>query len=100
MDRNSIIGFLLIAAILGGYTWYSMPSAEEQARMIQVQDSLANAEIVKAHEADLALKAKTADSSAAAVSPAGDQATIAQTYIVDGDTLNADSVRQVAPRIR
>ncbi len=100
MDRNSIIGFLLIAAILGGYTWYSMPSAEEQARMIQVQDSLANAEIVKAHEADLALKAKTADSSAAAVSPAGDQATIAQTYIVDGDTLNADSVRQVAQRIR
>jgi YidC/Oxa1 family membrane protein insertase len=33
MDRNSIIGFVLIAAILGGYTWYSMPTAEEQARM-------------------------------------------------------------------
>jgi YidC/Oxa1 family membrane protein insertase len=41
MDRNSIIGFVLIAAILFGYTWYSMPSAEEAARMQREQDSLA-----------------------------------------------------------
>jgi hypothetical protein len=36
MDRNSIIGFVLIAAILFGYTWYSMPSAEEPRRMQHV----------------------------------------------------------------
>jgi YidC/Oxa1 family membrane protein insertase len=45
MDRNSIIGFVLIAAILFGYTWYSMPSAEEAARMKREQDSLATLEL-------------------------------------------------------
>ena len=40
MDRNTIIGFLLIAAILGGYTWYTMPTEEERARFQREQDSL------------------------------------------------------------
>ncbi len=44
MDRNSIIGFVLIAAILAGYTWYTMPTAEERARQQYVNDSLAQAE--------------------------------------------------------
>ena len=41
MDRNSAIGFVLIALILVGYTWYTMPDAEEQAQWQQQQDSLA-----------------------------------------------------------
>ena len=41
MDRNSVIGFILIAAILVGYTWYTMPSSEEQARWQKEQDSIA-----------------------------------------------------------
>ncbi|MCW5900598.1 MAG: membrane protein insertase YidC [Flavobacteriales bacterium] len=41
MDRNSAIGFVLIAVILGAYTWYTLPSAEEQARLQRQQDSLA-----------------------------------------------------------
>ena len=45
MDRNSIIGFVLIAAILFGYTWYSTPTAEESARMQRQQDSLAAVEL-------------------------------------------------------
>jgi YidC/Oxa1 family membrane protein insertase len=47
MDRNSIIGFVLIAAILIGYTWYTMPSPEEAARMQREQDSLAALAIEK-----------------------------------------------------
>lgn len=43
MDRNSIIGIVLIVAILLGYQLYTAPSAEQRARMEQVQDSLANA---------------------------------------------------------
>ncbi len=42
MDRNSIIGIVLIVAILLGYQLYTAPSAEERARMAQVQDSLSN----------------------------------------------------------
>lgn len=47
MDRNSIIGFILIAAILIGYTWYTMPSPEEVARIQREQDSLAALTIEK-----------------------------------------------------
>ena len=39
MDKNNIIGFLLIAAILIGFSWYNQPSAEEQ-RAAFVKDSI------------------------------------------------------------
>ena len=53
MDRNSIIGFVLLAAILFGYTWYSTPTAEEAARMQRQQDSLAAVELEqRADQAD------------------------------------------------
>ncbi|MBL7952990.1 MAG: membrane protein insertase YidC [Flavobacteriales bacterium] len=94
MDRNSIIGFVLIAAILGAYTWYTMPSAEEQARLQHVQDSLANIEIERqAREAQQALEAKeigTASAGTATIAPAGKDSII----VVNGDTLNADSVER------
>ncbi|MCB9170043.1 MAG: membrane protein insertase YidC [Flavobacteriales bacterium] len=41
MDRNSIIGLLLIGAILIGYTIWTAPSKEELAHQQQVRDSLA-----------------------------------------------------------
>ncbi|HEY9551188.1 MAG TPA: membrane protein insertase YidC, partial [Prevotella sp.] len=40
MDKNNIIGFVLIAAVLFGYTWWSQPSAEERAAAAR-QDSIA-----------------------------------------------------------
>ncbi len=43
MNRNSIIGFLLIAAIMVGYTVWMTPSAEEMAEKNRVQDSIATA---------------------------------------------------------
>ena len=39
MDKNNIIGFLLIAAVLIGFSWYNQPSAEEQ-RAAFVKDSI------------------------------------------------------------
>jgi YidC/Oxa1 family membrane protein insertase len=45
MDRNSIIGLVLIAAILIGYQIYNAPSPEELAALQVQQDSLAQVEI-------------------------------------------------------
>ena len=96
MDRNSIFGFLLIAAILAGYTWYSMPTAEQTARLEHVQDSLANVEIERqAQEAEKALKAEQAKSASSVNTDALAPTTLPadSILIVNGDTLNADSVR-------
>ena len=41
MDKNTIIGFVLIALVLFGFTWYSQPSADEQ-RAAFVKDSIEN----------------------------------------------------------
>ena len=47
MDRNSIIGLLLIGAILLGYSYYMQPTEEEiaAARAAAQQDSVAAAQI-------------------------------------------------------
>ena len=53
MNKNNIIGFLLIALVLIGFSWYTQPSTEEQ-RAAFVQDSIAkvkHAEIEKASKA-------------------------------------------------
>jgi len=47
MNKNSIIGFILIAAIMIGYTVWMTPSAEEMARKRVIADSIQN---VKAQE--------------------------------------------------
>lgn len=41
MDKNTVIGFLLIAAIVIGFTWLNKPSEEELARRKQYNDSIA-----------------------------------------------------------
>ena len=53
MDKNTLTGIVLIAALLIGYSWWSQPSEEEQ-RAAFVQDSIAQAQ--KANEQ--ALRAK------------------------------------------
>jgi YidC/Oxa1 family membrane protein insertase len=40
MDRNNVIGLLLIALVLIGFSWWSQPSAEEK-RQAEIQDSIA-----------------------------------------------------------
>jgi len=41
MDKNTIIGFVLIAAILGGYFFLTQPSEEEIAQQLKYNDSIA-----------------------------------------------------------
>jgi YidC/Oxa1 family membrane protein insertase len=50
MDRNTIIGLLLIAAILIGYSHFTKPSRERQAERKRVRDSIALAEQQKVQE--------------------------------------------------
>ena len=47
MDKNTITGFVLIAIVLIGFSWYSKPSAEQQ-RAAFVQDSIRKVEQQKA----------------------------------------------------
>lgn len=53
MDRNNIIGFVLIALVLIGFSWWQQPSAEEQ-RAAFVKDSLAQVNKKKAEQQRLA----------------------------------------------
>ena len=56
MDKNTLTGIVLIAALLIGYSWWSQPSAEEQ-RAAFLQDSIA--QVQKANEQALKKKAQT-----------------------------------------
>lgn len=49
MDKNNIIGFVLIALVLIGYSWYAKPS-KEQDRAQFVQDSIAQAKRQQAEQ--------------------------------------------------
>ena len=49
MDKNTVIGFLLIAAVLIGYSWYARPSEEElQAQQEQIEKEEAAAKAAAA----------------------------------------------------
>ena len=67
MDKNTIIGFVLIAAVLFGFTWYNQPSREEMEAM-RVQDSIETVARQKAEEqhkiAEIQRKAEAARQSA------------------------------------
>ena len=66
MNKNNIIGFVLMAAVLIGYGIWSQPSAEQQAAQKR-QDSIENVARVKAENAaKLAAQQKTAQAKAAA----------------------------------
>ena len=71
MDKNTIIGFVLIAAVVFGFSWYSQPSEEERAAYIEAarQDSINNAKAQENAMAQAKAKAEklaqeAADSSA------------------------------------
>lgn len=57
MNKNNIIGFLLIAVVLIGFSWYNQPSAEEQ-RTAFVQDFIAKAKHAEMEKASKAAAAK------------------------------------------
>lgn len=60
MDKNTIIGFVLIAAILIGFTWYSKPSEEELAKQKREQAYRDSVELVLKQQESERIAADTA----------------------------------------
>lgn len=98
MDRNSVIGIVLIVAILFGYTWYTMPSEEERARAQQEADSLATLELEKrAKEESLAVEQKLRGDSGAVIPTVVDTGlTQADRVLAAADSALVDSLRNAA----
>jgi len=74
MDKNTVIGFTLMALVLIGYSYYTRPS-EEQIRERRIQDSLA---LVAKEKAEQVMKEKR---TAGSLRAAGDT-----TLVAKGDT--------------
>lgn len=60
MDKNTIIGFVLMAAVLFGFTWYNQPSQEEIMAQ-QKQDSIAAVQKEKEKVKKIEKEAKAAE---------------------------------------
>lgn len=73
MDKNTIIGFVLIAAVLIGFSWWSRPSEEEIAQQ-RMQDSIT---AVAKQKAEQKLKAEQEASKANAANQVVEDTTIA-----------------------
>ena len=73
MDKNTIIGFVLIAAVLIGFSWYSRPSEEELAQQ-RIQDSIA---AVNKQKAENQLKAEQQEAKQNEASQAAQDTTVA-----------------------
>ena len=52
MNKNTLIGFILIAAILFGWMYFMSPSKEEMAERQRVQDSIRQARMIELAQAD------------------------------------------------
>jgi len=68
MNKNSILGFILIAGIMIGYTYWMTPSEEELAKQQYVADSIAHIQRQKAEE--LASTTKVLEQSSQPEAPA------------------------------
>lgn len=73
MDKNTIIGFVLIAAVLIGFSWWSRPSEEEIAQK-RMQDSIT---AVAKQKAEQKLKAEQEAEKANAANKAVEDTTVA-----------------------
>lgn len=73
MDKNTIIGFVLIAAVLIGFSWWSRPSEEEIA-LQRMQDSIT---AVAKQKAEQKLKAEQEAEKANAANKAVEDTTVA-----------------------
>lgn len=81
MDKNTIIGFVLMIVVVLAFSWFTQPSKEEIAAQRQYNDSIAAVEAQQALEAQL--WQQQSDSIAkAAMTP------------IAGDSLQADSIEQ------
>ena len=72
MDKNTVTGFILMALVLIGFSWYSRPS-EAQLKAARERDSIAAAQLIQQQEAEAA---KEAAAKAAAIEQLQDSASI------------------------
>lgn len=88
MDRNSIIGLVLIAAIMIGYSIYTSPSKEELEAIKRQQDSIAlvNKAAREAAEREIAENAKLQEQQTAGIDSIINNA---------GDSINTDSLNAI-----
>ncbi len=84
MDKNTIIGFVLIAALLIGYSWYTRPSEEDLAQQ-QLQDSIT---AVAKQKAEQQLKAEKQAAQTNAADPMGQDTTVAFYKALSGKPQN------------
>ena len=63
MDKNTITGFILMALVVIGFSWYSQPSEEERRLMAQ-KDSIAAVERLNAEKAAIKQQQKAAEAKA------------------------------------
>lgn len=81
MDKNTIIGLVLIMAVIFGFSWLNQPSKEEMARRRQVQDSIAAVnEANMLRQRQLERRQEIADSLAAIGAASLDSTCLAQNY--------------------
>ena len=73
MDKNTITGLILIAAVLFGYTWYNQPSQEEMEAQ-RVQDSIAT--VAKQNAEEQKKIAETARAAATVMQAAQDSTSL------------------------
>ncbi len=70
MDKNSLIGLLLIGAVIIGYTWYTAPTAEEMAAQAAQADSLRTIEEDRARQAETTIASPTEPPTSEKIDPA------------------------------
>ena len=63
MDKNTVTGFILMALVVIGFSWYSQPSEEERHLMAQ-KDSIAAVERLNAEKAAIEQQQKAAEAKA------------------------------------
>ncbi|WP_262501326.1 YidC/Oxa1 family insertase periplasmic-domain containing protein [Porphyromonas cangingivalis] len=88
MDRNTIIGFVLMGAVLVLFTWLGRPSEEQLAEQQRYNDSIAAVQQKK--EAEATLIAETAPTTLP-LTEMSDSALIAERMRVFGDLAQATS---------
>lgn len=84
MDKNTIIGFVLIAAVLIGFSWWSRPSEEELAQQ-RIQDSIT---AIAKQKAEQKLKAEQEAAKANSASQAVEDTTAAFYKAMSGKAQN------------
>ncbi len=60
MEKNTIIGFVLIGLVLVGFSYFSRPNAEQQARMQHYQDSIQQVELAQQAAEDASAQSQQA----------------------------------------